>query len=786
MQIFAAEAHAPRTRRSIDVAVVVVGVLLIAGLILITDDRAALEEQWLAFVEDIPTWVQWFADALYLSAWIYFLFLIIGLGLVARHRHDLLRDMVVALALTLGAAVLLTLIVSDEWPDLALFTGEGAIADSFPALSITMFTAAHATASPYLGRPLRRFGWTIILLASFASLFANLLLVRDVIGALLVGLVSAAVVHLVFGSPAGRPTLRRIAAAAAEIGVEVSGMVYAATQPESFSIVEATTSEGDPVRLSVLGRDAGSDNWVDQAWRFAWYEEAVSPFGAGRRQQVEHSALAQVLAERAGVNVAELVAVGVGRAGDALLISSTAGLAAGEVDGDALTDELLGAMWSEAADLHSAGILHGQLNAEHIMIEDDARVVLVDFEVSRVSVGPDEILPDRAELLVSTALLVGENKALAAAQLALGDEQLAGVLPFLQPAALTPELRRQVKAEHLSLKEFRAKAAELTGADDISLEKLRRVSLAKVLMNAVTVLAVYAVMTGLAQIGFAEILDAILSATWSMVIVALVLVQFTNLAAAVTVVGAAPKPMPLGITTIEQLAISFINLAVPSTAARVAVNMRFYQRFGIGTTAAATSGLLTSLSGFAVQVFLLVILIVIGDQSIDWDQIAFSGTVVRLIILAAAIGLVALAVMFAVRRMRRWIMEKIREPLRDVGGALSVLRSPKKATQIFGGNLVEQLLYATGLTICVYAVGGSVSLPEVIFINTIVSLFAGLMPIPGGIGVTEAGLSAGLIATGVPEETAFAAVIIYRLCTYYLPPIWGWFAMHWLTDRDYL
>ena len=51
-----------------------------------------------------------------------------------------------------------------------------------------------------------------------------------------------------------------------------------------------------------------------------------------------------------------------------------------------------------------------------------------------------------------------------------------------------------------------------------------------------------------------------------------------------------------------------------------------------------------------------------------------------------------------------------------------------------------EILYASGLAMCVLAIGGSVSLGEVIFINVTVSLFAGLMPIPGGIGVTEAGL----------------------------------------------
>ena len=105
---------------------------------------------------------------------------------------------------------------------------------------------------------------------------------------------------------------------------------------------------------------------------------------------------------------------------------------------------------------------------------------------------------------------------------------------------------------------------------------------------------------------------------------------------------------------------------------------------------------------------------------------------------------------------------------------------------LFGGNLVSQLFFAAALGLCVRAVGGSVGFGELVFINTVVSLFAGMAPVPGGIGVTEAGLIGGLTAVGVPEETAIAAVIVYRMCSYYLPPSWGWFAMRWLTRNDYL
>lgn len=64
------------------------------------------------------------------------------------------------------------------------------------------------------------------------------------------------------------------------------------------------------------------------------------------------------------------------------------------------------------------------------------------------------------------------------------------------------------------------------------------------------------------------------------------------------------------------------------------------------------------------------------------------------------------------------------------------------------------------------------------------SLFVGLVPVPGGVG--EAALTAGLVAVGVPEGPAIAAAISHRVVPNYLPPAYGWFASKWLTERDYL
>lgn len=60
---------------------------------------------------------------------------------------------------------------------------------------------------------------------------------------------------------------------------------------------------------------------------------------------------------------------------------------------------------------------------------------------------------------------------------------------------------------------------------------------------------------------------------------------------------------------------------------------------------------------------------------------------------------------------------------------------------------------------------------QLILVNTCVSLFAGLMPVPGGVGVAEAGYTYGLQAIGVPSAIAVATALAFRLVTFYLPPV---------------
>ena len=58
-----------------------------------------------------------------------------------------------------------------------------------------------------------------------------------------------------------------------------------------------------------------------------------------------------------------------------------------------------------------------------------------------------------------------------------------------------------------------------------------------------------------------------------------------------------------------------------------------------------------------------------------------------------------------------------------------------------------------------------------ILVNATVSLFAGLMPVPGGVGVAEAGYAYGLQLIGVPASIANSTSVTFRLVTSSLPPL---------------
>ncbi len=302
-------------------------------------------------------------------------------------------------------------------------------------------------------------------------------------------------------------------------------------------------------------------------------------------------------------------------------------------------------------------------------------------------------------------------------------------------------------------------------------------------MTAAIGFAAYLLITQLASIGFGTIWDELARANLTWVALALVLAQTTFVTQAVALRGAVVTPLALLPCVVLEAAIKFINLTVPSSAGRIAINVRFLQRMGAPRAEAVAAGAVDDISQTVIQIVLVLVLLAFVDVDLDTSSLGgivpSSDTAVE--IFAALI--LAVVIVMAVPPLRRKVVPSIGDGLSSLW---AVARNRGKRIELFGGSLATEAIFALVLGAVCHAYGVDLSFAELLFVNLTASALAGLLPVPGGIGAAEAGLTAGLVAFGVDDSTAFAIAFTHRLCTYYLPPVWGYFSLAWLGRKGYV
>lgn len=785
VQIFSAPSDAPRVRWRTDLISAGFSATLLLLLVLVAGTGSTLDTNTLGFIGTLPGWLLWLAQAAYAVGVLYSFVLLVGVGVVARGRLELFFDMVLAAVLAIVGTLLLTWYLDSRWPEFALFD-LNETRETFPAFFVTTSAAIQAAASPHLTAPMRKIGWTFILAAVGASVLGGVTTLSDALGGLLVGVIAAALVRYALGTSAGLPSTARIRSGLGDLGVDIADLSYAAEQPSGSIVLLGTSTDGKKLFVNGLGRDSWNTRRWTRLWKSAWYQDQGAQYGSDRRQQIEHEALAMMLAEQKGVSVPELVTVGMTASDDAILVSGLRDHTLRDVSADEVDDDMLDSIWGVLQDLHGANITHGSLDTVHIWFDSSGAPSLMGFADSAIHPTSEQLREDNAAMLVLTTLIVGGDRAIAAARRALGDDSVTAMLTVLQTASLNARLRHHVKNDKLKIGALRKQTAAAIGTDVPPVEQLTRVTWKSVLMVGFISFAAYTIIGGLADVGFSTILDTLSDARWSLILLGLVLAAATNYTDAMALSVVSPKPVPIGVTTVEQFAIGFVNIAVPSAAGRVATNARYFQKFGISAVTATMSGAITGFLGFIAQAILVVLTILVGAGSIDFSSMQGGGGALRMLGMAIAVFVGVLILVAVVPKWRHWAWSMIQKPLSQMGVALQTVKDPKTAISALASSMGTEVLYGAGFAMCVLAVGGSVSLGEAIFINVTVSLFAGLMPIPGGIGVSEAGMTAGLTAVGVPSDIAISAVLVYRLVSYYLPPLWGYVSLRWLTKHEYL
>jgi glycosyltransferase 2 family protein len=767
-----------RNRRTIDSVALAVAAIFVGLTAVIASSAPEHDEAVARALITVLGWAGGFWRTVFVCS--LGLALAIVVAVLVRRRWDLARDLLVAAIVLVGAAPLLGGAVESDWlpiePHVLSRWG-------YPELRIAAVTAVVVVVGPELVRPVRLFAAWLVPLAALGAVVFSAALPSEVLGALALGLGAGSLVRLVFGTAAGVPPTADIRAALLTLDVEVADLKPSMQQRIGSTEYVGHDARGRPLCVRVLGRDAQDTQWLARRWRSFAYRDPPRSVSVGRLEQVEHEALAMTLAAQAGVRVPEVVTAAMGPDGDALVVTHQPDVEPLEtLPPEQVSNEMLENLWEQVTRLHAARISHGRLNASNVLVLD-AGPMLVDLSAATFGAPESALDIDIAELLVACTVLVGPERALQRAVAAGRRDVIARVLPYLQRAALTPHLRDLAREHEVDLKELRAAAAEATGQEAPEVAPMWRVRPKDLLMTAALIFGTYLLITKLAAIGFGTIAHEVAQADPAWVVVALILAQLTFIAGGVSVRGAVMTPLPLLPCVVLQSAIKFINLTVPSSAGRIGMNIRFLQRMGAPLPEAVAAGAVDDASETIVQAALFLIVLSFVHANLDTSQFHGAGPNSRLvgtIIAALAIGVV---VVLAVPKIRARVMPPLRQAL---AGLWRVARNRHKRLELFGGNLASELLYAVALGATCLAYGVHLNLAALIFVNTAASVLSSLIPVPGGIGAAEASLTAGLIAMGVDESTAFAIAITQRLCTFYLPPIWGYVSLRWLTHKGYV
>ncbi len=732
-------------------------------------------------------------------------------------RWQVIRDVLCAAAAALAVVLLLRLLLGADGGRPTNPSVQG-INPGFPVLLLAVSAAVALAMLPYLSRWLQMSSKIALALASVAAVVHGSGFPVAVLASLAVGWGCTAVVRLIFGSPVGLPSIAEVLLLLEDLAISATSISPSARQEWGvgrFTGKTGTTS----FDVSIYGRDASDAQLLSKTFRFLLYRDSGPTLALTRRQQVEHEALLTMTAQRTGARVPAVVAVGpAGPANDAVLVTRpphgrplshyapyrTDRPEDGDKDGSSQStqlppspsmpnsvvefdDEVIESIFTQVRALRAGGIAHGSLSTETIVVDDRA-AGFIDFRTASLRATQDQLDRDIAGALAATAVVVGPTRTAQAAIRVLSGDDVAAALPFLQRAALDPVAARTLRQKKALLADLRVECAQAAGVEVPKLIEPRRISWVNILMVFGTLIGGWALIGVLTDV--AQSWSTIQGADWAWVVLVFVLAQSAYPAIAVTTVGSVTTTLPYGRTLALEVSNTFVALAGGSMAV-LATRIRFFQKQGYDATVAVSSGALVSTASWIVKGALFLIALPIAWSNLHFSEPSSSSNdhaqLVWLIVLIVVIAGVVVGLALAVPRWRRLAAAKLRPKVSEVWAHLKVLAAhPRNLFEIFGGNVVAQVVIALALGAALHAFGDHLGLATLLIVLTLGSMLGGISPVPGGMGVVEAGMIIGLTAAGIPENVAVAATFVQRLFTAYLPPIWGWFVLVWLRKKDYL
>lgn len=536
----------------------------------------------------------------------------------------------------------------------------------------------------------------------------------------------------------------------------------------------AIDSGGQAHHIVVLDQDRHLIDQLTKLWSKFRLRIQYRDADVSIHETADKVMLMGLAAQHYGIDVPDLEGVA---SSDDTVVIATKLLRAPTLDrvhDDELTDDVLDQLWIILSRAHTAGLAHRNIHAGVVLL-DEGELVLTTWHDGGIAASEVSRRIDQAQALAMVASLVGARRAIASFERGNGPDQLVSIAPVLQRSILPKQTTANLEKKELTeLRE--ALGRRVPAAKDVQPMEMRRFSPKTVVSMTILVVALY-VLAG--TINFSEVWAALKQANFVMLGFAIIGSILTYVGAGLHLKAYTPENIPLGQTTIVQLAASIVTLVVPAGIGPAALNLRYLSKKGVATALGVATVSLVQITQLITTVLLLIIVALVTGQA---GVLSLpSGSVVVAVLIAVA----AVAAALLIPPLRSWVFAKVGPTFQQVWPRVVWLSThPSRIFLGLAGSLIQTIGYIAAFGFSLAAFGHTLPVVTLAITFLVSNTVGSVVPSPGGIGPVEAALTGGLAVAGIPYSVALSTSLIYRLVTFWGPVPPGWFSLRWLQKRD--
>ena len=219
------------------------------------------------------------------------------------------------------------------------------------------------------------------------------------------------------------------------------------------------------------------------------------------------------------------------------------------------------------------------------------------------------------------------------------------------------------------------------------------------------------------------------NADWGWVVLAAVMYPLVPMSWATALLGCVNNDLPFVPTALTQLACTFLNLITPNGIGGTALQLDYLHKEGVPLASGGSAMVLSTGVGGAIQLILFFGAAAITATAVDTSSSSTDNTS-----------------LYVDRARRRRDRDRPRHPQDPRQGRArgepvppsdiwAVIRNPRKALQLIGGDLAGNLIYPAILGVCLLAFHQRLDFAQLIVVQVGAGMLGNVAPVPGGIGV---------------------------------------------------